>query len=303
MLSPHTSNINNTPSFSGSMVALLTPMTLQGDLDFAAFAHLIEYQLAGGTRGLVPCGTTGESATLSLDEHLAVMKHCVDTAKGRCPVIAGTGSNNTTEAIELTQAAAAMGADAALLITPYYNKPTKAGLLAHFQAIHDATSLPLFLYDVPSRTGLALPDDVILSLANLPRMAGIKDATGDMGRILRLRARGLRENFVFLSGDDASALAFYAVGAVGSISVTANVAPKGCADVYTLAMQGQWDQARAIQQTLMPLHDALFYETSPGPVKYAASRLGLCDNVLRLPLVPVTDATEKALNQAMIGLS
>jgi 4-hydroxy-tetrahydrodipicolinate synthase len=291
------------PSFSGSMVALLTPMTPEGVLDFAAFAHLIEHQITGGTMGFVPCGTTGESATLSLEEHLAVMQRCIDIVNGRRPVMAGTGSNNTTEAIELTQAAAAMGADAALLITPYYNKPTKAGLLAHFQAIHDATSLPLFLYDVPGRTGLALPDDVILSLANLPRMAGIKDATGDMGRILRLRARGLWENFVFLSGDDASALAFYAVGAVGSISVTANVAPKGCADVYTLAMQGQWDQARAIQQTLMPLHDALFYETSPGPVKYAASRLGLCDNVLRLPLVPVTDATEKALNQAMIGLS
>jgi 4-hydroxy-tetrahydrodipicolinate synthase len=291
------------PSFSGSMVALLTPMTPEGALDFAAFAHLIEHQITGGTMGFVPCGTTGESATLSLEEHLAVMQRCIDIVNGRRPVMAGTGSNNTTEAIELTQAAAAMGADGALLITPYYNKPTKAGLLAHFQAIHDATSLPLFLYDVPGRTGLALPDDVILSLANLPRMAGIKDATGDMGRILRLRARGLRENFIFLSGDDASALAFYAVGAVGSISVTANVAPKRCADVYTLAMQGQWDQARAIQQTLMPLHDALFYETSPGPVKYAASRLGLCDNVLRLPLVPVTDATEKALNQAMIGLS
>jgi 4-hydroxy-tetrahydrodipicolinate synthase len=291
------------PSFSGSMVALLTPMTPEGALDFSAFAHLIEHQITGGTMGFVPCGTTGESATLSLEEHLAVMQRCIDIVNGRRPVMAGTGSNNTTEAIELTQAAAAMGADGALLITPYYNKPTKAGLLAHFQAIHDATSLPLFLYDVPGRTGLALPDDVILSLAKLPRMAGIKDATGDMGRILRLRARGLRENFVFLSGDDASALAFYAVGAVGSISVTANVAPKRCADVYTLAMQGQWDQARAIQQTLMPLHDALFYETSPGPVKYAASRLGLCDNVLRLPLVPVTDATEKALNQAMIGLS
>ena len=303
MPSPHPSDINSTPSFSGSMAALLTPMTLQGDLDLAAFSHLIEYQIAGGTRGLVPCGTTGESATLSLDEHLAVMKHCIDTVKGRCPVIAGTGSNNTTEAIELTQAAAAMGADAALLITPYYNKPTKAGLLAHFQAIHDATSLPLFLYDVPGRTGLALPDDVILALAALPRMAGIKDATGDMGRILRLRARGLRENFVFLSGDDASALAFYAMGAAGSISVTANVAPKRCADVYALAMQGQWDQARAAQQTLMPLHDALFYETSPGPVKYAASRLGLCQNVLRLPLVPVTKGTEDALIQAMRGLS
>ena len=303
MPSPHPSDINSTPSFSGSMAALLTPMTLQGDLDFPAFSQLIEHQIAGGTKGLVPCGTTGESATLSLDEHLTVMKHCIDTVKGRCPVIAGTGSNNTTEAIELTQAAAAMGADAALLITPYYNKPTKAGLLAHFQAIHDATSLPLFLYDVPGRTGLALPDDVILALAALPRMAGIKDATGDMGRILRLRARGLPKDFIFLSGDDASALAFYAMGAAGSISVTANVAPKRCADVYALAMQGQWDQARAVQQTLMPLHDALFYETSPGPVKYAASRLGLCQNVLRLPLVPVTKGTEETLTHAMRGLS
>lgn len=285
------------------MVALLTPMTLQGDLDLAAFSHLIDTQMAGGTSGFVPCGTTGESATLSMDEHLAVIKRCIDTVKGRCPVMAGTGSNNTTEAIELTQAAAAMGADAALLITPYYNKPTKAGLLSHFQAIHEATSLPLFLYDVPGRTGLALPDDVILALANLPRMVGIKDATGDMGRILRLKARGLREDFVFLSGDDASALAFYAVGAMGSISVTANVAPKLCADVYALAMKGQWDQARTLQQNLMPLHDALFYETSPGPVKYAASRLGLCQNVLRLPLVPVTAATEKILDHVMHGLS
>ena len=290
-------------SFSGSMVALLTPLTIQGDVDFLAFAQLIEFQMAQGTRGFVPCGTTGESATLSMDEHLAVIKRCIEIVRGGCPVMAGTGSNNTTEAIELTQAAAAMGADAALLITPYYNKPTKAGLLAHFQAIHQATSLPLFLYDVPTRTGLALPDDVILALSRLPRIAGLKDATGDMGRILRLRARGLPEDFIFLSGDDASALAFYAMGAAGSISVTANVAPKMCANVHALAMQGQWEQARAVQQTLMPLHDALFYETSPGPVKYVASRLGLCQNVLRLPLVPVTQETEDALIQAMRGLS
>ncbi len=285
------------------MVALLTPMTAQGTLDLSAFSTLVEHQIAGGTTGLIPCGTTGESATLTMDEHLSVVKQCITVAGGRCPVMAGTGSNNTWEAMELTQAAEDLGADAALLITPYYNKPTKTGLLCHFAAIHDATSLPLFLYDVPGRTALALPDDVILELAALPRIVGIKDATGDMGRILRLRARGLPEDFLFLSGDDASALAFYAMGAVGSISVTANLAPKMCAEVYNLAMRGHWDQARAIQQKLMPLHDALFYETSPGPVKYGASRLGLCQNALRLPLVPITATTEDHIHRAMTGLS
>ena len=299
MPSPHPSDINSTPSFSGSMAALLTPMTLQGDLDLAAFSHLIEYPIAGGTRGLVPCGTTGESATLSLDEHLAVMKHCIDTVKGRCPVIAGTGSNNTTEAIELTQAAAAMGADAALLITPYYNKPTKAGLLAHFQAIHDATSLPLFLYDVPGRTGLALPDDVILALAALPRMAGIKDATGDMGRILRLRARGLPKDFIFLSGDDASALAFYAMGAAGSISVTANVAPKLCAEFQEATLRGDYAKALEYQDRLMPLHEAIFIEPGLAGAKYGLSLLGICAEEVRLPLLTLTEGTKAKIKAAM----
>ena len=289
--------------FYGTGVAMVTPFKADGSIDFPGLKNLIDHIINGGAEYLVSLGTTGETATLSKEEKKAIWDFTVETVNGRVPLVAGIGGNNTVEIVETLKNFDSKGFDAILSVSPYYNKPTKAGLLAHFQAIHQATSLPLFLYDVPTRTGLALPDDVILALSRLPRIAGLKDATGDMGRILRLRARGLPEDFIFLSGDDASALAFYAMGAAGSISVTANVAPKMCANVHALAMQGQWEQARAVQQTLMPLHDALFYETSPGPVKYVASRLGLCQNVLRLPLVPVTQETEDTLIQAMRGLS
>ena len=277
-------------------------MNSDGTLDINAFDNIVNQQIANGTSGLIPCGTTGEAATLSMSEHLEIIKLCVTVSAGRCPVIAGTGSNNTAEAIELTIAAQNFGAEAALIITPYYNKPTPEGIIAHFTAIHNATNIPLFLYDVPSRTALALNNSTILELAKLPRIIGIKDATGDMGRIARLRYMGLRDDFIFLSGDDASTLSFYAMGAAGSISVTANLYPKLCSNIYQLTIQNQWEQAKRLQNTLMNMHDALFAETSPAPVKYLASKMGLCKNKLRLPLTPVRTETEQLLTKAAIGV-
>jgi len=287
----------------GSIVALITPMTPEGAIDWEAFARLIDWQIAEGTAGLVPCGTTGESATLSHAEHDAVVKFVINRAAGRVPVIAGTGSNNTLEAVALTREAEAAGATAALVITPYYNKPTQEGLYQHFKAIHDATTLPILLYDVPGRTVTRIADETVARLAALPRVMGIKDATADLTRPVDLAAR-VPADFVQLSGEDGTVLAYLVQGGHGCISVTANVAPRLCAELHQAWQAGNLAEAQRINRLLMPLHHAMFCETNPGPVKYAAHLLGVCSNTLRLPLVPVGDDSARRIRAVMeqVGL-
>ncbi len=283
--------------FKGSLVAMITPFR-GGKIDERAFQHLVEWHLEQGTHGLVPCGTTGESPTLSHDEHNRVVDLCVEAAAGRAPVIAGTGSNSTDEAIALTAHAKAAGADAALVVTPYYNKPTQAGLYAHYKAIHDAVKLPIIIYNIPGRSAVDMAVETMAELAKLPRIAGVKDATGDLARPSRMRAAS-GAKFCQLSGEDATAVAFNAQGGVGCISVTANVAPRLCSQLQQAMAEGDYRAALALHDRLMPLHQALFVETSPAPVKFAASLLGLCAPELRLPLVPVTKATQDKVRAAM----
>jgi 4-hydroxy-tetrahydrodipicolinate synthase len=287
----------------GSIVALITPMTPEGAIDWEAFARLIDWQIAEGTAGLVPCGTTGESATLSHAEHDAVVKFVIHRAAGRVPVIAGTGSNNTLEAVALTREAEAAGATAALVITPYYNKPTQEGLYQHFKAIHDATTLPILLYDVPGRTVTRIADETVARLAALPRVLGIKDATADLTRPVDLAAR-VPADFVQLSGEDGTVLAYLVQGGHGCISVTANVAPRLCAALHQAWQAGDLAEAQRINRLLMPLHHAMFCETNPGPVKYAAHLLGVCSNTVRLPLVPIGDDSARRIRAVMeqVGL-
>ena len=287
----------------GSIVALITPMTPEGDIDWEAFARLIDWQIAEGTAGLVPCGTTGESATLSHAEHDAVVKFVIHRAAGRVPVVAGTGSNNTLEAVALTREAEAAGATAALVITPYYNKPTQEGLYQHFKAIHDATTLPILLYDVPGRTVTRIADETVARLATLPRVLGIKDATADLTRPVDLAAR-VPADFVQLSGEDGTVLAYLVQGGHGCISVTANIAPRLCAALHRAWQAGDLAEAQRINRLLMPLHHAMFCETNPGPVKYAAHLLGVCSNTVRLPLVPIGDDSARRIRAVMeqVGL-
>ncbi|MEJ0063732.1 MAG: 4-hydroxy-tetrahydrodipicolinate synthase [Alphaproteobacteria bacterium] len=285
------------PAFWGSNTALITPFK-DDKLDAKAFQKFVAWQIAQGTHGLVPCGTTGESPTLSHDEHHLVVELCIEAAKGKAPVIAGCGSNSTREAISLTQHAEKAGADAALHVTPYYNKPTQGGLYAHFKAIHDNSTLPIFIYNIPGRSVVNMNVDTMARLAELPRIVGVKDATGDLARPVKTR-QTCGKDFIQLSGEDALVLAFLAHGGHGIISVTSNVAPKLCAQFHEAWKKGDVKKAQAIHDKLSPLHDALFLETSPGPVKYAASLLGLCQNELRLPLVPVGKATQTALENAM----
>lgn len=286
--------------FKGSFVALITPFR-KGKVDEKAFGDFVEWQIAQGTHGLVPVGTTGESPTLSHDEHKRVVEICIEAAHGRVPVMAGAGSNSTDEAIELTRHAQAAGADAALIVTPYYNKPTQAGLFAHYKAIHDATRIPIFIYNIPPRCVIDMSVETMAALSKLPRIRGVKDATGDLVRPLRQRlASGTK--FCQLDGDDATALAFNAHGGTGCISVTGNIAPKLVAQMQEASLAGDSAKALAIQEKLMPLHSALFMETSPGPVKYAAELLGICTSEVRLPLVPASKTAQvrvKALVKAL----
>ncbi len=286
--------------FTGVYTALITPFKA-GKVDEAAFSALVDWQVAEGIHGLVPCGTTGESPTLDYAEHIRVIELCVQAAKKRVPVMAGTGSNATHEAIALTQAAEKVGADAALLVAPYYNKPTEAGLYAHFKAIHDATSIPLVLYNVPGRTVTNMSNELIAQLSELPRIVGLKDATGDLERprTLRLALGDRAQKFLQLSGEDSTVLPFNLQGGQGVISVTANIAPKLCSEVHNLWFSGYRDQAITLQDTLMPVHKIMFCETSPGPVKYAASLLNKSSEDLRLPLVPPSDAHKKKIKEAM----
>lgn len=283
--------------FTGSIPALITPFTEDG-IDTKAFQSFVDWQIGQGSSGVVPCGTTGESATMSHEEHQLVIELAIEVAHGRVPVIAGTGSNSTAEAISLTRHAAEAGADAALIVTPYYNKPTQEGLYRHFQAIHDAVELPIIIYNIPGRSVVDMSVDTMARLAELPRIVGVKDATADLVRPLATRLR-LGETFCQLSGEDATATAFLAQGGHGCISVTANVAPALSAAMHKAWAEGDLAAMADARDRLMPLHRALFVETSPAPVKYAASLLGLCDERVRLPMVPVTEATRSMVRDAL----
>lgn len=283
--------------FKGSITALITPFR-DGAIDEAAFRKLIDWQIAEGSNGVVPCGTTGESPTLSHQEHRRVTEICIETVNKRVPVIAGCGSNSTTEAIGLTQHAQEAGADAALVVTPYYNKPTQEGLFRHFQAIHDATDLPIIIYNIPGRSAVDMTVETMARLAALPRIVGVKDATADLGRATRQR-NACGPDFCMLSGEDITALGFNAHGGQGCISVTSNIAPRLCAEFQALTLKGDYAAALKLQDRLSVLHDAMFVETSPGPVKYAASLLGLCSPEMRLPMAPVSDRTKAVVEAAL----
>ena len=283
----------------GSIPALVTPFTADGArVDEEAYARLIERQIAGGSHGLVPVGTTGESPTLSEDEHVAVVRLCVEAARGRVPVIAGAGSNNTEAAIRLARGAAEAGADALLATTGYYNKPSQAGLVAHYEALAAATELPIVLYNVPGRTACDVSVATLARLSRMDRIVGVKDATGDLARVARQR-RACADGFVQLSGEDATAVGFNAMGGQGCISVAANVAPEAFASLQTACADGDWEAARDLQTRLIPLIDALFADTNPAPVKYALGRMGLCEEALRLPLVRASEGARRAVDQAL----
>ena len=286
-------------TFKGSIPALITPFR-DGKVDEAAFRKIIEWHIREGSDAVVPVGTTGESPTLSHDEHKLVVEIAVETVAGRIPVIAGTGSNSTDEAIQLTRHAETAGADAALVVVPYYNKPTQDGLYAHFKAVASAVGLPIFIYNVPSRTVTNIALETIDRLASdCPNIVGIKDATADLTRPSRQRQL-TGKKFIQLSGEDGTALGFNAHGGTGCISVTANVAPRLCAEFQEATLKGDYAKALRLQDRLMPLHTALFVETSPAPVKYAASLLDLCLPDIRLPLVPAGQATKKQVRDAMV---
>jgi 4-hydroxy-tetrahydrodipicolinate synthase len=283
--------------FRGSITALITPFK-DGQVDEAAFQSFVEWQIDEGTQGLVPVGTTGESPTLSHDEHKRVVELCIEAAAGRVPVMAGTGSNSTEEAIALTRHAKHAGADAALVVTPYYNKPTQEGLYAHFKAIAEAVDIPIFIYNIPGRSVVNMSVEVMARLAELPNIVGVKDATGDLTRpsLQRLKC-GV--DFIQLSGEDGTALGFNAHGGVGCISVAANVAPRLVSQFQNATLQGNYARALELQDRLMPLHTALFVETNPSPAKYAVSLLGRCTDQVRLPLVSVTESTRQTVRAAM----
>lgn len=283
--------------FKGSFVALITPFK-NGKVDEAAFVKLVEWQIEQGTHGLVPCGTTGESPTLSHDEHKRVVQLCVETARGRVPVIAGAGSNNTVEAIELTAFAKEAGADAVLSVTGYYNKPSQEGIYRHFKAVNDAVDIPVILYNIPGRTIVDITLETMMRLFELKNIVGVKDATANLARV-SLQRQEMGTEFCQLSGEDATALGFNAHGGVGCISVTANIAPALCAEFQEATLAGNYAKALEIQDRLMPLHHALFLDPNPAPAKYAASLLGFCEDELRLPLVPASSATQEKVRGAM----
>lgn len=283
---------------SGSMVALVTPMTATGELDWKALEGLVRWHLDSGTRGIVPMGTTGESATLNTDEHLRVIKRVIDLVDGQVPVVAGTGSNSTAEAIHQTQQAEKHGADACLLVAPYYNKPPQEGLYRHYRAIAEACSIPLLLYNVPPRTACDLLPETIARLAAIGNIVGVKEASGDLGRAARIRAL-CGEGFLVLSGEDAQTLPMMRDGALGAISVTANVLPREMADFCNAFLAGRLEEAAALDERLQPVHAALFTETSPIPVKWALHEMGRIDQGIRLPLVPLSEGRRRLVADAV----
>ena len=281
----------------GSIPALVTPFR-NGNLDLVTLKKLVDWHIAEGSTGLVPVGTTGESPTLSHEEHRMVVEVVVKAAAGRVPVIAGAGSNNTVEGIDLIRHAEAVGADAALVVTPYYNKPTQAGLIAHYTALHDCCTLPIIIYNIPGRSVVDMTPETMGILARLPRIIGVKDATGKIERVSMQRA-SCGPDFIQLSGEDATALGFNAHGGVGAISVTANVAPRLCAEFQTATLAGDYGLALDYQDRLMPLHEAIFIEPGLVGAKYAMSLLGLCRDEVRLPHVGLTEPTKARIRQAM----
>lgn len=285
--------------FHGSIPALVTPFK-NGAIDRDAFADLIERQIKGGSRALVPCGTTGESATLSHAEHREVVELCIQVAGGRVPVIAGAGSNSTREAIELVEHAKSVGADAALVICPYYNKPDQAGLEAHFAAINDAVSMPVILYNVPSRTACDLLPETVGRLAKLPNIVGIKDASNDLGRVSMHASLTDGEQFVQLSGEDPSSLGHRAMGGAGCISVTANIAPDLCAQMHEAFDNGDMPTAQALDQRLIHVHKAMFASPSPGPAKYVLANMGVGTEEVRLPIVGPNDQVRAQIDTALV---
>ena len=283
--------------FKGSIPALVTPFK-NGAVDFDALKKLVDWHIAEGSSGIVPVGTTGESPTLSHEEHEAVVEAVVQYAAGRVPVMAGAGSNNTAEGIRLIRHAEKVGATAALVVTPYYNKPTQAGMIAHFTALHDCCSLPIFIYNIPGRSVVDMTPETMGTLAKLPRIAGVKDATGKIERVSMQRA-SCGKDFIQLSGEDATALGFNAHGGVGCISVTANVAPRLCAEFQAATLAGDYAKALDYQDRLMPLHEAIFLEPGLAGAKYGLSLLGRCTEEVRLPLVGLTDGTKARIKAAM----
>lgn len=287
--------------FKGSTTAMITPFKdayLEGEVDYDAFAKFIDWQIEQGTHALLPAGTTGESATLSHDEHNEVIAFTVKHVAGRVPVMGGTGSNSTSEAISMSVAAEKNGAQAVLIAAPYYNKPTQEGLYLHYKAINDAVGIPVIVYNIPGRSVVDISDETLKRLVELRNIRGVKDATGNLARIEALSPY-VDDDFMYIGGDDALALDFNKRGAIGTISVTSNIAPKLVADMQNLSLAGDEAGAQAIQDKLMPLHDAMFCETSPCPAKYAAKLLGFCDGSLRLPMCEIADESQ---NQVMVAL-
>jgi 4-hydroxy-tetrahydrodipicolinate synthase len=284
--------------FRGSFTALVTPFQ-NGSIDERAFRNLVDWQIAEGTNGLVPVGTTGESPTLSHEEHRHVVDWCIDQARKRVPVVAGAGSNSTREAIELAQHAEKSGADAVLVVAPYYNKPTQEGLYQHFKAVNDAVGIPIIMYNIPGRSIVDISVDTMKRLFELPNIAGVKDATANVARV-SVQREAMGEGFNQLSGEDGTALGFNAHGGHGCISVTSNVAPRLCAEFQRATLSGDYGTALKLHDKLMPLHVALFDETSPSPAKYALSVLGRCAETVRLPMVTVADKTKAAVRAAMV---
>jgi len=286
--------------FKGSNVALVTPFK-NNQLDVDCYIKLIHFHLKNGTNGLVPAGTTGESPTLSHKEHEQIIELCIKEVKGKIPVIAGTGSNSTEEAISLTKHAEKAGADGALVVTPYYNKPTQEGLYQHYKAINDNTSLPIIIYNIPSRCVIDMSVDTMARLFELKNIAGVKDATGDLNRPEQTKKK-LGPEFIQLTGEDGLAFEFNKRGGVGIISVTANIAPKLCSDMQKYSKSksdNEINEAERIDQMLQPLHKSLFIESNPAPVKYAAKLLGLCDDEIRLPLVKIKKETQEEVKKAL----
>ena len=283
--------------FKGVFTALLTPFK-NGELDEVSFRSFIDFQIESGIHGLVPVGTTGESPTVSHDEHKLAVEICIDQASKKVPVIAGTGSNNTAEAIELTNHASEKGADAALVETPYYNKPNQEGLYAHYKAIAENSDIPIMIYNIPGRSIVDMNLETMNKLFQIKNIIGVKDATSDISRVFKYKCI-IGDSFNQLSGEDATTLAYMTYGGHGSISVTSNIAPKLCSDFMNLCLVGKFDEASKINDKLMKLHECLFLEPSPGPVKYAAEKLGLMSSELRLPLVEISKNTKDRVDEAM----
>ena len=287
--------------FKGSNVALLTPFK-NNKLDIEAYINLIHFQIKNGTNGLIPAGTTGESRTLSHEEHQKVIELCIQESKGKNPVIAGTGSNSTEEAISLTTHAEKVGADAALVVTPYYNKPTQEGLYQHYKAINDKCGIPILIYNIPGRSVIDMSVDTMARLFELKNIVGVKDATGDLDRVT-LQKNKMGKDFIQLTGNDDNALDFNRRGGVGAISVTANIAPKLCSDFQKFSVlvdDNAKNQSEKLDKILQPIHNSMFIESNPSPVKYAAKLLGLCSDDVRLPLVKVTETTKEAVKKALV---